>query len=222
MSHRKLLSEKLRKQYILQFFEKEYPDPQSELNFRNDYELLIAVVLSAQCTDKKVNQVTKDLFKRYPNFDKLSRARVSTLEKVIREVNYFKTKSRHIKALAKIIMSEYEGKIPFYHKALIELPGVGRKTANVILSEKDIVPAIAVDTHVFRVSRRLGFASAEKREGVEKDLMKNFDIDVWRNLHHWLILHGRNTCKARKPLCHQCGINKLCTLKNSVDVKLKI
>lgn len=195
---------------ILKVLEKLYPDPKSELNYSNEFELCISVLLSAQCTDKKVNQVTPGLFKKYPDFKKLSKANVEDVEQLISQVNYYKTKSKHLVALGQLVIREYEGKLPLIHNELVKLPGVGRKTANVVLSELDIEPAIAVDTHVFRVSKRLGLAKGKNVLEVEKELSQKFKSESWKQLHHGLILHGRRICLARNPKCTECELNKLC------------
>ena len=195
---------------ILSIFKQLYPEPASELNFSNEYELLISVTLSAQTTDKKVNEVTEVLFKKYPDFKSLAKAKVSDVEKIIRFVNYYITKSKNIIETSKIIVEKFEGKVPKQHDVLITLPGVGRKTANVVLSELGASPAIAVDTHVFRVSKRIGLSNGAKPRDVEEDLMRSFDPKDWRSLHHWLILHGRRVCDARNPKCEECGIFKYC------------
>lgn len=186
-----------------------YPDPQSELNFVNDYQLLVAVMLSAQCTDKKVNQVTPQLFGRFPNFGALAAASLHDIEKIIRPINYYRTKAKNLRAMGQAIMSS-TGKLPVDRAGLEALPGVGRKTASVVLSEKKIEPALPVDTHVFRVSQRLGLAKSDNREVVEEQLKSKFPPDLWRNLHHWLILHGRRICKAQRPLCAECRLRTLC------------
>jgi len=206
-----------KKEKLLTVFETLYPNPQSELCFRNDYELLISVILSAQCTDKKVNEVTPELFKEYPSFAELSTARISHIERIIRQVNYFKTKSRNIIKTAKRVESEFSSRVPIERKHLESLPGVGRKTANVILSEKGIEPAFPVDTHVYRVSRRLKLATRKNREAVEEQVKAKFEPQYWRNLHHWLIFHGRRVCKAQRPLCVSCSINALCPSKDTAD-----
>jgi endonuclease III len=195
---------------LLTKLERAYPAPASELNFSNDYELLISVVLSAQCTDKKVNQVTAALFPTYPDFRSLADAEITDIEKIIREVNYYRTKAKHLKALAGNIMESFDGELPDTREGLESLPGVGRKTASVVLSERGIEEALAVDTHVFRVARRLGLSHQMKRDQVEQDLMKQFPASVWRSLHHWLILHGRRICKAQRPLCSVCSLAALC------------
>jgi endonuclease-3 len=208
-SHQPLLRD-TQIQELLGIFSKLMPAPRSELNFSNDYELIIAVVLSAQCTDKKVNQVTTNLFALFPDFGSLAQADPNQLESTIRQINYFKTKAKNIRALALQVTTEHAGMLPTTRSELEELPGVGRKTASVILSEKGIEPALAVDTHVFRVSQRLGLAKSSKREVVEEQLRCTFPKEQWRNLHHWLILHGRRTCKAQTPLCGACALAGLC------------
>lgn len=199
-----------RKKKLLTELERLYPDPQSELQFQNDYQLLIAVILSAQCTDKKVNEVTPALFRKYKDFKQLAKAPVSDVETLIRQVNYFKTKSKNIVATAKIVATDYDGKLPLERSALEALPGVGRKTTNVVLSEKGVEPAFPVDTHVYRVSRRLRLATRTDRDKVEEQIRMKFDPSLWRNLHHWLIFHGRRVCKAQNPLCDECTLSNLC------------
>lgn len=201
------------KEKVLVLLNDLYPSPKSELVFRNHYQLVISVVLSAQCTDKKVNQVTPALFKKFPAFSSLTQAKPSQVERIIRTINYYKTKSRNLIALAQIITDKHAGKLPLDFNALITLPGIGRKTANVILTETGAAPALPVDTHVFRVARRLGWANTNNVEKVEQELRTAFDQSVWRNLHHWLILHGRRVCKARRPLCSECKLASLCPSK---------
>lgn len=195
---------------ILKILTEIYPEVHSELNFNNDYELVISVLLSAQCTDKKVNQVTPLLFSKYPNFAKLADATIDSLESIIRPINYYKTKSKNLKALGAIVEKNYGGTLPIPHEELLKLPGVGRKTANVILCEKGVTPALPVDTHVLRLSNRLGLSKQNTPEGVESDLKKQFPPSDWRDLHHRLIFHGRRICKARSPLCNECKLNKIC------------
>ena len=195
-------------------FEKLYPEPESELDFRNEYELVIAVALSAQCTDRRVNLVTAKLFPKYPTFEKLARARVSTIEKIIGSVNYYRTKAKNISELARIVVSDYDGELPKSFEQLVELPGVGRKTANVVLGELGITPALPVDTHVFRVSKRLGLASGKNTLIVGQELRELLPSDKWRPMHHWLILHGRRVCFARNPKCSECQVRELCPRVN--------
>jgi len=203
------VQEKTKKE-LLQKLAVLYPEPRSELNFSSDFELIISVVLSAQCTDKKVNQTTPALFKRFGSFRKLAKAHVEDVEQIIREVNYYRTKSKNIIELSRMVVEQFGDELPSTMEELIQLPGVGRKTANVVLGERGITPSIAVDTHVFRVSRRLGIAKGENVRDVEESLMKNFAPEVWRDLHHQLIFHGRRVCKARNPLCGSCELSDLC------------
>lgn len=190
-----------------------YPIAKSELNFTNNYQLVVAVSLSAQCTDKKVNQVTEVLFETYSDFASLAAAPVSRIEKIIKEVNYYKTKSKNIKAMAKMVTDIFQGELPLNFKDLESLPGVGHKTASVILSENNI-PALAVDTHVFRVSKKLGMASGKNVVEVEKELKNLFPKHEWQDLHHRLIFHGRRVCKAQNPNCQDCSLSGLCPGKN--------
>lgn len=196
---------------ILRELAKLYPNPRSELNFNNPYQLVVAVALSAQCTDKKVNQVTQHLFKQYPSFVALSKAKLEDVENSIRQVNYYKSKAKNIVRMAKMVTEQFSGTLPTSHKDLVSLPGVGNKTANVVLSELNIQPAFPVDTHVFRVSKRLNLSSGENVKVVEEQLKKKFAPKIWRPLHHWLIFHGRRVCKAQNPNCTACTLSKLCT-----------
>lgn len=187
-----------------------YPEPKSELNFTSPYQLTVAVILSAQCTDKKVNQVTPILFKRYRTFRSLANAKLGELEQIIRPINYYKTKARNLIAMADRVTAEFEGALPPSRNALMELPGIGQKTANVIAGELGFEPTLPVDTHVFRVSHRLGLATGKTPERVEEQLKAQFEPRVWRPIHHWLILHGRRVCKAQRPLCGECQLSTLC------------
>lgn len=199
---------------LLQAFEKLYPDPRSELNFSNEYELVVSVLLSAQCTDKKVNEVTPILFKECPNFKKLSGITPKKLESIIRPINYYKTKAKNLIALSKQVCSTHNAKVPRTFQELTDLPGIGRKSANVVLNELGISHALPVDTHVFRVSQRLELAKGKTPEEIEEQLKLKFNPEFWRPLHHWLILHGRRVCKAQRPLCAQCELNKICPSSN--------
>lgn len=199
---------------VLSIFKSLYPKPESELHFKNQYELLVSVILSAQCTDKKVNQVTPALFQKFPSFGTLSKAKLHALEEIIRPINYYKTKAKNLVGMGKTVMQVFSGKLPATYQELITLPGVGNKTANVILSELRLAPTFPVDTHVFRVARRLGFSNGKTPDAVEDDLKKLFDKKHWRNLHHWLIFHGRRVCKARTPLCGECKLSSVCPSVN--------
>lgn len=200
---------KFSRNFILSTLRRLYPEPRSELNFRNSYELLVAVMLSAQCTDKKVNEVTPALFRACPDFADLARAKLPEIERIIRPINYYRTKARNLLSMAESVASA-GGDLPRTREGLMALPGVGQKTASVILSELGLEPALPVDTHVFRVARRLGLSAGNNPREVEEDLKRAFPAKTWRELHHWLIFHGRRVCKARKPSCASCPLAKRC------------
>jgi endonuclease-3 len=204
-----------RRAAIVRHLKAEYPNPGSELHFSNEYELVVAVLLSAQCTDKKVNQVTPELFSMYPGFEDLAGAAVPALEDILRPINYYKTKSKHLKGLGERVTEVFLGRLPRTLDELVSLPGVGRKTANVVLSELGVVPTFPVDTHVFRLSHRLGFSLGSNPDAVEGDLKRLFKKELWRSLHHWLILHGRRVCIAQRPKCGDCRIRGLCRYYSS-------
>lgn len=199
-----------RRTAVIEELQRLYPAAESELNFTNEFELVVSVVLSAQCTDKKVNEVTPELFSRYSNFESLAKARVASIEKIIRPVNYYRTKAKHLVALCELVVSNFNGALPKTIEELITLPGVGRKTASVVVSELGSGHALAVDTHVFRVSQRLGLAAGKDVRKIEESLKAAFPAELWRTLHHSLILHGRRQCKARNPLCDSCTLAPLC------------
>ena len=199
---------------IMNYLDELFPDPKCELIYFNDYSLLIAIVLSAQCTDKRVNMVTPILFDKYKSLEKLSNASLKDLEDIIRSIGSFRKKSIYIKEISKELLNKYDGKVPNNKKDLEELPGVGGKTANVFLSEFYNYPAIAVDTHVERVSKRLKLAyNNDNVKEVEKKLMKKFPKDKWARLHLQLVLFGRYYCKAIKPECSNCKLKELCRYK---------
>lgn len=187
-----------------------YPSPRSELNFTNEYELLVAVLLSAQCTDKKVNEVTPALFARYPSFASLADAEVSEVEQLVRAVNYYRTKAANLVRTAQRVQQDFGGRLPDSHTELTSLPGVGNKTANVVLNERGITPTFPVDTHVFRLAHRLGLSRGRTPLEVEEDLKRHFAPSQWRDLHHQLILHGRRVCRAQRPLCSACALARIC------------
>jgi endonuclease-3 len=187
-----------------------YPEAASELNFSNDYELVVAVLLSAQTTDKKVNEVTPALFALAPDFETLAARSQGKIEMIIRPLNYYKTKAKHLIQMAKIVTAKHRGSLPRTIEEMIELPGVGRKTASVVLGERGILPTLPVDTHVFRVARRLGLSRGKNVLEVEHDLRALYDPKDWRKLHHLLIFHGRRVCKAQRPLCQECVLAKSC------------
>lgn len=188
-----------------------YPNPRCELNYNKDYELLIAVVLSAQTTDKRVNSVTEILFKKYDTLEKLSQADVEDIKNIIRPIGTFNKKSIFVIEIAKYLLENCNSVVPNNRKVLESIPGVGRKTANVVMSNLFDYPAIAVDTHVSRVSKRLGLAKNDDDVlQIEKKLMKKFKKDNWSKLHHQLVLFGRYKCKAINPNCDACGIKNIC------------
>ena len=192
-----------------------FPNPKCELNYNNDYELLIAIVLSAQSTDKRVNSVTSIIFNKYNSLKTLKEAHLEDLESIIRPVGSFRKKASYIKNIATILDENYNGVVPCDRDELIKLPGVGRKTANVFLGEFYNMPAIAVDTHVERVSKRLSLAlESDNVLKVEKRLEKVFSKDVWARRHLQLVLFGRYYCKAIKPECRECKLKDVCIEKN--------
>lgn len=195
---------------ILDTLAKMYPEARCELNFRNPFELLIATILSAQCTDKRVNEVTEGLFAKYYLPEHYLDLTEEQLQKEIRGLGLYKSKSRNILATCRILCETYGGKVPNDRKALEALPGVGRKTANVVLSNAFGVPAIAVDTHVQRVSNRLALADSDDPFKTEQQLMRKIPRQKWSIAHHWLIWHGRRVCVARNPRCHACELLPYC------------
>mgnify|MGYP000851932874 CR=1 FL=1 len=187
-----------------------YPDAKAELNFTSDFELLIATILSAQCTDVQVNKTTEKLFKDYNRPEDYLQLTEEELGQKIRSCGFYKTKSRNILATCNLLIEKFDGQVPDTLEELTTLPGVGRKTANVVLSNAFSKPAIAVDTHVFRVSNRIGLADSKNVLDTEKDLMKNIDKEMWSKAHHLIIFHGRRICKARRPLCEKCPLTDYC------------
>ena len=197
--------------FFIEHFEENMPVAESELNFENPYQLIVAVILSAQCTDKRVNMTTPALFERYPDAETLSKAAVEDIYELIKSISYPNNKSKNVLGMAKVLMSDFNGVVPDDVDKLQTLPGVGRKTANVVASVAFNKPAMAVDTHVFRVSARIGLTKNAKNPlETEKQLVKHIPESVIPKAHHWLILHGRYVCKARKPECEKCGINTIC------------
>lgn len=195
---------------ILEWFGENVPKAESELNYSNPYELLAAVILSAQCTDKRVNIVTPPLFDRFPTPQTLSEATFEEVFSYIKSISYPNNKAKHLIGMARMLVQEFGSTVPSDLDALQRLPGVGRKTANVIASIVYDKPVIAVDTHVFRISRRLGLSKGESVEKVEEDLTKNIPEHLRAISHHWLILHGRYICTAKKPKCGECGLSPWC------------
>ncbi len=202
---------KERYQAFVDYFSKHQPNAETELQYSNPYELLVAVILSAQCTDKRINQVTPKLFERFPNPESLAESNSDEVFGYIRSVSYPNNKAKHLVGMAQLLVSEFNGEVPSTVENLQKLPGVGRKTANVIASVVHQAPAMAVDTHVFRVANRLGLTSKAKTPlVVEKQLVKHLPKDKIHVAHHWLILHGRYICLARNPKCEQCPISWFC------------
>jgi len=206
------MTRKQRYQFVIDYFQKHAPEAETELIYDNPYQLLVAVILSAQCTDKRVNMTTPAIFEKYPDVQSLSKADFDTLFPYIKSISYPNNKTKHLIGMAKMVVEDFNGKIPMTVEELIKLPGVGRKTANVITSVVDQQPNMAVDTHVFRVSRRIGLVpqTASTPLAVEKELVKNFPSALIHKAHHWLILHGRYVCVARNPRCEICGLRPVC------------
>lgn len=197
--------------YIIDYFTKNMPVAESELNFENPYQLIVAVILSAQCTDKRVNMTTPAFFERFPDAEALSQATVEEIYSLIKSISYPNNKAKNLLGMAKSLVINYKGVVPDNVDELQTLPGVGRKTANVVASVAFNKPAMAVDTHVFRVSARIGLTQNAKNPlETEKQLVKYIPENLIPIAHHWLILHGRYVCKARKPDCENCGITSVC------------
>jgi len=203
---------------VMEKLKEEYPEARCQLNYNNTFQLLIATILSAQSTDKKVNEVTEELFREYKTpTDFLSLAQTE-LEEKIRKIGLYRNKAKHILEMCRILLEKYNGEVPNNMDDLISLPGVGRKTANVVLSNGFGIPAIAVDTHVFRVANRIGLADSNNVLETEKQLMDILPKDMWSLSHHLLIWHGRNICEARKPKCEICPITEKCDYFNMKKV----
>jgi endonuclease-3 len=205
------MTRKQRFQYVIDFFLHHAPDAETELLYDNPYQLLVAVILSAQCTDKRVNMTTPAIFEKYPDADSLSKATFDELFPFIRSISYPNNKTKHLIGMAKMLQEQFNGEVPLTVEELVQLPGVGRKTANVITSVVDQQPNMAVDTHVFRVSARIGLTlNATTPLATEKQLIQHIPKELIHIAHHWLILHGRYVCVARNPKCDKCGITAVC------------
>lgn len=204
------LSNSQRQEKILAILGETYRDAETALNYRNPFELLIATILAAQSTDRQVNIITDSLFKKYPDPESFAQLTPEMLEKDVKSVGLYKNKSRHIVATCRLLLEKHQGQVPSTRKELEALPGVGRKTANVVLSVGFGQAALAVDTHVFRVANRLGLAKAKNTLETEKQLQAIIPKSLWAQAHHWLIYHGREVCKARKPLCSECFLAEYC------------
>lgn len=211
-----VMTKKERYEYIIDYFQKNMPDAETELHYGNPYELLIAVILSAQCTDKRVNMVTPALFKQFPTPELLAVAEFEDVEPFIRSVTFANNKTKHLIGMAKMLVDDFKSEVPSTVDELVKLPGVGRKTANVITSVIFNQPNMAVDTHVFRVSARIGLTTNAKNVlQAEKQLIANIPEELVHKAHHWLILHGRYTCLARRPKCEKCGLTSICKFYKS-------
>jgi endonuclease-3 len=206
------MTKKQRYEAILSYFRKEMPEADTELEFGSIFQLLVAVVLSAQCTDKRINQVTPELFRQYPDAKAMAQAEVDEVLEYIKSVSYPNSKAEHLVKLARMLVERHNGEVPEDMNQLLDLPGVGRKTANVIQSVAFGKSTMAVDTHVFRVSHRLGLVSAKADNPlkVERELVKNIPVEDIPRAHHWLLLHGRYVCTSRRPHCERCGLNDAC------------
>ena len=205
------MNKKERTKVFIQYFSKNLPKAKTELHYKNVFQLTVAVILSAQCTDKRVNIITKKLFEEIPNAQVMAESSVDAIFDFIKSCTYPRNKAKHLSAMAKILVADFDGKIPDNLSDLQKLAGVGRKTANVIGSVYFDIPAMPVDTHVFRVSERIGLTTNAKDPlQAELQLLKLFPKDKLNIAHHWLILHGRYVCKARKPDCQNCGITNIC------------
>jgi len=199
---------------LVKLMKRYYPNAYCALDHRNAEDLLIATILSAQCTDERVNLVTKVLFAEYPDMPSMAKAPIETLESIVRPTGFYKNKAKNIKATAEFLTQYYGGKVPSDFDVLVTLPGVGRKTANVVMGNAyDVPTGVVVDTHVGRLSRRMGLTKHEDPEKVEKDLQKVIQKKDWIMFSHWLIWHGRKICKARTPLCESCFLDDLCPKK---------
>lgn len=205
------MTRKDRFQAVIDYFKITRPEAETELVFGNAYELLVAVILSAQCTDKRVNMTTPSLFALYPNVFSLSKANYDDLFAIIKSISFPGNKTRHLMGMARMVVDQFKGQVPMTVEELIRLPGVGRKTANVITSVIDKQPNMAVDTHVFRVSARIGLTVHAKNPlQAEMQLVKHIPTELVHKFHHWLILHGRYICVARRPKCPECGLKPVC------------
>lgn len=202
---------------VIAYFEQHMPVAETELHYGNSYELIVAVILSAQCTDKRVNMITPDFFRKFPSATELSAYEPEEVYNYIKSCSYPNNKARHLVGMARMLVSEFNGVVPDKQGELQKLPGVGRKTANVILSVAFKQPAMAVDTHVFRVAARIGLTKNAKTPlDVELQLVKHIPKRLLHKAHHWLILHGRYICIARKPHCEKCGLSDFCQYYNTV------
>ena len=209
------MTRKQRFDYVLRYFLEHSPNAETELIYDNPFQLLVAVVLSAQCTDKRVNMTTPSIFEKFPDAATMSKATVEDMYELIKSISYPNNKAKHLVGLANMLMKDFNGEVPMTVDELVKLPGVGRKTANVITSVIDEQPNMAVDTHVFRVSARIGLTvGANTPAAAEKQLVALIPKEYVHRAHHWLILHGRYICVARRPRCEDCGLTMVCKFYN--------
>jgi endonuclease-3 len=217
------MTRKERFEACVDYFQEKMPNAETELHYSNTYELLVAVILSAQCTDKRVNMVTPAFFRRYPDLPALAKAEYEDVFELIKSISFPGNKSRHLLGMAQMVMKQFGGEIPMTVESLVQLPGVGRKTANVITSVVDKQPNMAVDTHVFRVSARIGLTVGAKNPlQTELQLIKFIPKDLVYIFHHWLILHGRYVCVARQPKCAECSLRPVCKYYRSTILPQKM
>lgn len=217
------MTKKQRYDFVLDYFQQHIPDAETELLYDNPFQLLVAVILSAQCTDKRVNLTTPAIFAKYPGPEEMAGATFDELFPLIRSISYPNNKTKHLIGMANMLLEKFSGNVPMTVDELVQLPGVGRKTANVITSVIDRQPNMAVDTHVFRVSKRLSLVSAKATTplAVEKELIKHIPQEMIHKAHHWLILHGRYVCLARNPKCELCGLKDICLYFDNSKIKSK-
>ena len=216
------MTRKDRYRFSIEYFQEKYPDAETELIYDNPYQLLVAVILSAQCTDKRVNLTTPAIFEKYPSPKELSQASFDDLFPLIKSISYPNNKTKHLIGMGQMLMEKFNGTVPMTVEELVQLPGVGRKTANVITSVIDQQPNMAVDTHVFRVSARIGLTvNATTPLATEKQLIRDVPKELVHKFHHWLILHGRYICVARNPKCEVCGLKPVCKYYQQIKKPLE-
>ena len=214
------MTTKQRYRFFIDYFLQHAPDAETELIYDDPFQLLVSVILSAQCTDKRVNLTTPYIFEKYPDAVSMSKASFDDLYPLIKSISYPNNKTKHLIGMSKMLLEKFNGQVPMTVDELVQLPGVGRKTANVITSVIDNQPNMAVDTHVFRVSARIGLTTDAKTPlAAEKQLLKNLPEPYVHIAHHWLILHGRYICTARKPRCSECGLYSICKFVEKNNIK---
>jgi endonuclease-3 len=210
------ITRKERFKEVIKYFQQAMPEPETELEYQDPYELIVAVILSAQCTDKRVNMISPAFFRQYPTAESLAASTPEKVYELIKSCSYPNNKAKHLVGMARTLVNEFKNTVPADVELLQRLPGVGRKSANVIASVIYRMPVMPVDTHVFRVSWRIGLTSGARTPlQTEKQLVQNFPVELIRNAHHWLILHGRYICTARNPKCAECGLQKICKYFNA-------